>query len=205
MTIPQHLSVLRIDASARHTDSITRALGDTLISALRAQHPTLNLVQRDLAATPPALLSADWVAANFTDPQQRTAPQRAALTASDTLVAELQAADVVVIGVPIYNFSIPAALKAWIDLVARARVTFRYSDSGPVGLLQGKRAYIVMASGGVAIGSDADFASGYLRHVLGFLGITDVEIIAADQAMLRSDALALAQQRIDAALQAAAA
>ena len=89
---------------------------------------------------------------------------------------ELVAADVVVIGTPIYNFSIPASLKAWVDMVARARKTFRYTENGPVGLLSDKKAYIVVASGGVKVGSPADFATPYLRHALSFVGITDVDV-----------------------------
>lgn len=109
-----------------------------------------------------------------------TPAQRAALSVSDTLIKELQSADTIVIGVPIYNFSIPASLKAWIDQVARAGVTFKYTETGPEGLLTGKRAVLVVSSGGVAVGSDYDFATGYMRHVLGFIGITDVDIVAAD-------------------------
>ncbi|MFN2310227.1 MAG: FMN-dependent NADH-azoreductase [Gammaproteobacteria bacterium] len=205
MHTPRELNILRIDASARHTGSVTRQLSDALIAALHARHGPATVVSRDLARTPPPLLDADWLAANFTEPQARDARLRAALAQSDALVAELMAADRVVLGVPVYNFGIPAALKAWIDLVARARLTFRYTEKGPVGLLEGKRAYLVMASGGVAIGSATDYASGYLRHVLGFLGITDVTIVAADQLMLRDDALDRARERIETLLSAAAA
>lgn len=198
-------TVLRIDASARHEGSTTRQLTDTLIDALRARHSRLPVTIRDLALSPPPLLDADWIAANFTEPQARSAAQRAALAYSDQLIAELTAADVVILSVPVYNFGVPAALKAWIDLVARVRLTFRYSEHGPEGLLKGKRAYVVLASGGVEVGGPTDFVSGYLRQVLGFLGISDVEIIAADQTMLRSDAVSQAQRRIGELLPATAA
>lgn len=201
----RHLKILRIDASARHEGSTTRQLSDELIDALRDRHGRISVLARDLARTPPPLLDADWIAANFTEPQARDAGQRAALAVSDELVAELMAADLVVIGVPVYNFGVPAALKAWIDQVARARITFRYTEHGPEGLLKGKRAYLVMASGGVAVGSAADFATGYLRQVLGFLGITDVETVAADQAMLRTDTVTRARERIAELLPAVAA
>jgi FMN-dependent NADH-azoreductase len=135
------------------------------------------------------LLTENWVGANFTDDADRSDDQKAALAASDEMIAELEAADTIVIGVPIYNFSIPAALKAWIDLIARARKTFRYTEAGPEGLLKGKKAYLVVTSGGVPVGSDYDFATGYLRHVLGFVGITDVNIIAADQQMMNGEAI----------------
>ncbi len=138
-------------------------------------------------STAPSFVDAAWVDANFTPPEQRNEEQKAALAESDALVSELKAADVLVIGVPIYNFGIPAALKAWVDMVARARLTFRYTENGPVGLLQGKRAYLAVASGGTAVGSEIDFATGYLRHVLGFLGIDDVQIVAADRLMARGE------------------
>ena len=168
-------NVLRIDASARLQGSVTRELTNRIVSRLDAESVTT----RDLAEGIPAVDEV-WVGANFTPEEARTDDQRAKLAASDALIAELQAADTIVIGAPIYNFGVPAALKAWIDQIARAGVTFSYTESGPVGLLTGKRAVVVVASGGVALGSDYDFASGYLRHVLGFIGITDVTFVGAD-------------------------
>ncbi len=106
---------------------------------------------------------------------------KAKLALSDSLVADLQEASHIVIASPIYNFSVPAVLKAWIDMVARARVTFRYTENGPEGLLKGKKAYLVIASGGVPLGSDMDYASTYLRHVMGFLGIDDVTLVNANE------------------------
>jgi len=181
------LKVLRIDASARQGDSVSRTLADRLIDRLRQTHGAVALTRRDLAVNPPAFVDEAWVAANFTPVETRSATQQATLAESDRLVAELVAADILVIGVPLYNFGIPAALKAWVDMVARARLTFRYTDSGVEGLLKGKRAYRVFASGGVPAGSDVDFATGYIRHVLGFMGISDVTIIAADQLSRRGD------------------
>lgn len=119
-----------------------------LIASLEAKHGALQVVERDVSDTVTPLLDADWVNANFTDPDARDDAQRAALAHSDQLVAELKAADIVVVGVPIYNFGIPAALKAWVDQIARARETFRYTENGPEGLLKGKKGYIVAASGG---------------------------------------------------------
>lgn len=195
--------ILRIDASARNAGSTTRQLTDQLVARLVEQGYGAAVTQRDLALTPPALLTEAWVGANFTDETERSDEQRAALAASDELIAELEAADTVVIGVPVYNFAIPASLKAWVDLIARARRTFRYTETGPEGLLKGKKAYLVVASGGVPVGSDYDFATGYLRHVLGFVGITDVAIIAADQQMMDGEAIARATASIDALQQAA--
>jgi len=182
-------NILRIDASARNTGSTTRQLTDKLVSHLIEQGYGANVVQRDLALTPPALLTEGWVGANFTDDADRNDEQKALLASSDELIAELEAANTIVIGVPVYNFAIPASLKAWVDLIARARRTFRYTEAGPEGLLKDKKAYLVVASGGVPVGSDYDFATGYLRHVLGFVGITDVTIIAADQQMMDGEAI----------------
>jgi FMN-dependent NADH-azoreductase len=189
------LRVLRVDSSARRDGSLTRQVADALIERIGAGGRPAEVTVRDLAAAAPALVDAAWVDANFTPMDQRSAAQRAALAESDALVAELAAADLLVIGVPIYNFGVPAALKAWVDMVARARLTFRYTENGPEGLLRGKRAYLVVASGGTAVGSEIDFATGYLRHVLGFLGIEDVQIIAADRGSLRGE-----RDAVDAAL-----
>ncbi|NKX43315.1 FMN-dependent NADH-azoreductase [Roseicyclus persicicus] len=188
-------TLLRIDASARRSGSVSRDLTDRIVARFG---PDTSVVTRDLADGLP-LIDEAWVTANFTPADPRTPEQRAALALSDTLVAELQAADTVVIGVPIYNFGVPAALKAWVDLVARAGVTFRYSATGPVGLLTGKRAILVVASGGTAAGSELDFATGFLRHVLGFIGITEVDIVTADRLMLDPEAtLASAAAQVEA-------
>lgn len=177
------MKVLRIDASARQDGSTTRALGDDLINRLTGLHGDVSVTERDLSGGLP-FLTENWVGANFTDPDQRNDDQKSELALSGELIAELKDADVLVIGVPVYNFGVPAVLKAWVDLIARARVTFRYSENGPVGLLEGKKAYLVAASGGTEIGSDIDFATPYMRHVLGFVGIHDVTVISAGQQMI---------------------
>ena len=161
-------TILHIDASARRTGSATRDLSARIVQHLGANR----IIRRDLA-TPLPLLTEDWITANFTPADQRDATQRDLLALSDELVKELQQADTVVIGLPIYTFSVPAAFKAWIDLVARAGLTFSYTENGPKGLLEGKRAILAIASGGTAVGSEIDFATGYARHVLGFIGIHD--------------------------------
>ncbi|WP_299637204.1 NAD(P)H-dependent oxidoreductase [uncultured Ruegeria sp.] len=176
-------TILHIDSSARRVNSTTRDLSDRVVKQLGAER----IIRRDLA-TPLPLLTEDWIAANFTPAGQRDDVQRDQLALSDELVSELQDADTIVIGLPIYNFSVPAALKAWIDLVARAGLTFSYTENGPKGLLEGKRAILAIASGGVPVGSEADFATNYARHVLGFIGIHDVDVIAADQMAVNPDA-----------------
>ncbi|WP_171130613.1 MULTISPECIES: FMN-dependent NADH-azoreductase [unclassified Ruegeria] len=185
-------TVLHIDASARRTGSTTRDLSDKIVKHLNATR----IIRRDLA-TPLPLLTEDWITANFTPADKRDDVQRDRLSLSDELVNELQRADTVVIGLPIYNFSVPAAFKAWIDLVARAGLTFAYSENGPKGLLQGKRAILAIASGGTAVGSEIDFATDYAKHVLGFIGIQDVDVIAADQMALDAEgSLNKAQQAL---------
>ncbi len=174
------LKILEVAASGRNDGSVSRMLSADLIGALEERHGDVELTRRDLSNGLPFVNEA-WINANFTAAEERSAEQRATLAESDSLVAELKAADVLVIGVPIYNFGVPAALKAWIDMVARARLTFRYTENGPQGLLDGKKAYVVIASGGVPVDSAVDFATPYLRHVLGFIGITDVDVIAAEQ------------------------
>lgn len=192
-----HRTILRVDASGRKDDSTTRALCEALIARL-GETFELSLTQRDLAAGVP-LVDEAWIAANFTPEAERDDDQRAVLALSDALVSELRAADIVVIGAPIYNFGVPASLKAWIDMIARARLTFRYTTEGPVGLLSGKKAYLVMASGGVTLDSSVDFATPYLRHALAVLGITDVDVVAAERTNVESEAaLARAQAQIDA-------
>jgi FMN-dependent NADH-azoreductase len=181
MTTQQPLKVLEISAGARFEGSISRQLTANLISALDSRYGDTELSRRDLADGLPFIDEA-WVAANFTPDEERTGQHRQTLAYSDTLVAELVAADVVVIGAPIYNFSLPATLKAWIDMIARARLTFQYTENGPEGLLKNKKAYVVVPSGGVPVGSPMDFATPYLRHALSFVGITDVEFIGAQGA-----------------------
>lgn len=174
------LQILELNASGRKSGSVSRMLTSELVRELEKKHGGAAITRRDLSLGIP-FVDEDWIAANFTAPEDRSDTQNDVLHYSDQLVAELQAADTIVIGVPIYNFGIPASLKAWVDMIARARLSFRYTADGPEGLLKGKTAYLVVASGGVAVGSAIDFATPYLRHVLGFVGITDVQIIAAEK------------------------
>ena len=194
---PSETTMLRVDASMRHAGSVTRRLADSLVDRLRRRQGGLAVLRRDLAENPVPFVDEAWIGANFTDPADRIDAQRARLAGSDALVAELKAADIVVIATPIYNFGVPAALKAWVDQIARARETFRYTETGPVGLLEGRKAYLVIASGGTPVESAFDFATPYLRHVLKFVGIEDVTVIAADRVMARGeDAIATALAEI---------
>lgn len=169
--------ILRVDASMRKTDSASRQLVSDLVAKLTQDAPS-NIVERDLTDSLPFVNEA-WIGANFTDASQRSPEQQAILAQSDALVEELKQMDTLVIGLPIYNFGVPAAFKAWIDLVARARLTFRYTENGPEGLLENKKAYVVVVSGGTQLDSDYDFISPWVRQVLGFMGIDDVTFIDA--------------------------
>lgn len=173
-------TILKINASMRIADSSSRKLSQLIVSQLSNSETTVT--ERDLTHTLP-FVDEQWISANFTPAEQRTQAQKETLALSEQLIGELEAADNIVIGVPIYNFGVPAAFKAWIDMVARARRTFKYTENGPVGLLENKKAYVVVTSGGTKLDSEVDFVSPWIKHVLGFLGIQDVEFIDASVLM----------------------
>lgn len=189
------LKLLRLDASANPGDSSSRELGDAVVDRLRSTS-RVELLRRDLNREA-AFIDASWIGANFTADTDRSANQSERLRHSDELIAELQWADRVLLTTPMYNFGVPATLKAWIDLVCRAGVTFRYGDNGPEGLLADRPVDIVITSGGVPLESPADFVTGYLRQVFSFIGIDDVNIIGAAQMNVDAEAsLARAQAQI---------
>jgi FMN-dependent NADH-azoreductase len=168
--------ILRINSSARQTESVSRQLVDRLVSRLG----DVEIVDRDVAQGVPQI-SESTLGAMWTPADQRTDEQNTELADADRFIDELVNADAVVIGLPIYNFGPPAALKAWADLVARAGTTFRYTETGPEGLVPNKPVYVVVASGGVPVGSGMDMSSTWLTTFLGFLGLTDVTVVAAGQ------------------------
>jgi len=174
------MRILRIDSSAQTETSQSRRLSNRIIDGLHALGKSPDVTVRDLNKRLPQLDRA-WIEANTTPIDDRTDYHQKTLALSDTLIAEIEVADTLIIGVAIYNFSIPASLKLWIDLVCRTPKTFAYSEGKPKGLMTGKKAIVCFASGGTPFGSDIDFASGYIRHILGFIGITDVTFIAADK------------------------
>ena len=176
-------TVLHIDASARHEGSLSRLISAEIVARQDAD----TVIRRDLADGLP-FLDPLWVQSTFVAPEDRDAAQARALELSDSLVRELQQADTIVIGTAMYNFAIPAVLKAWIDQICRAGVTFAYTENGPKGLLTGKKAIVTIATGGTPLGSDFDHASGYLRFALGFVGITDVTILDKDGNTLEAQA-----------------
>lgn len=178
MTAPR---ILTLYSSGRTTQSASRELADTLSQALAGQAGAI--ITRDLVAKPLPFVDEGFVDAAFTPPASRSQEQVDALRASTEVMDELMGVDHVVIASPMYNYSIPAALKAWIDLVARANETFRYvfDDGDPYveGLVKNKTVWVVMPTGGTALGSEIDFATNYLKYVLGFLGMKHVRIIDA--------------------------
>ena len=175
--------ILHINSSVRNTDSISRKVTREFLNKWQVSEPNAVIVERDLAAHPLPHLTEKTLGAFFTPAEQRTPEQAQIAQLSDTLVQELFDADVIVIGAPMYNFSITSGLKAWVDHVARAGVTFKYGAQGPVGLLTGKKVYIFTSSGGVYSAGPAqgmDFLATYLRTVLGFIGLSDITFIASE-------------------------
>ena len=191
------MRILRIDSSAKTKTSESRRLTNRIIDGLHANGKSPEVTVRDLNEHLPQVDNV-WIEANNTPADDHTDEQRKTLALSDRLVAEIEVADTLIIGVALYNFSISASLKLWIDLVCRARKTFAYVDGNRKGLMTGKKAVICFASGGTKFGSDIDFASGYLRHILSFIGITDVTFISADKHLMDSQSLTNANAAVDA-------
>ena len=176
------MSILHITASINGDESVSRSLSTTIAKGV-AEKTGAAIVERDLSANDLPFLDAERFAANLTPYAERNPKHHELAQIADTLIKEIKDADTLVFGVPVWNFSVPATVKAWADLVARAGETFRYTENGPEGLLHGKKAYIAIASGGTPVKSDYDFMTPWLTFFLGFLGITDVETVAADGIM----------------------
>ena len=192
--------VLVIESSARQQGSVSRQLTQAFIQQWKIAHPNDSVQVRDLGQQPVPHLDGDLLGGWMKPADQQSPAEQAALALSNELIAELQAADVLVLAVPMYNFAIPSTLKSWLDHVLRAGVTFKYTETGPQGLLTGKRAYVLTARGGVYSGTSLDHQEPYLRQVLGFVGISDVQFIHAEGLNLGDDAsakgLAAAQARV---------
>jgi len=193
-------SILQINSSLFGDRGQSSRLAAEFAAAL-AKATGGQLVVRDLAANPVPHLTAERVAAFGTPPSTRTVDQQRHVTESDTLIDELRQADVVVLGLPMYNFGVPSTLKAYFDHLARAGVTFRYTSEGPVGLLTGKKVYVFATRGGQYAGTAADLQTAYVRQFLGFIGLRDVEFIYVEGLALgdqqREQALAAAAARIE--------
>lgn len=195
------MNILQINSSARTQGSQSTVLANELTARLRAVNPGARVTLRDLAVTPQPVLDEAALQALFTPAEARTPAQAERAALDDALIAEIQAADAVVLGVPMYNFGVPAQLKNWIDAIARVKVTFAYTDKGPQGLLTGKKVYVALTRGGQYRNTPADTQVPYLKTVLGFLGMTDVEFFYAEGLNMGPDAaekgLAFARAQID--------
>jgi len=174
------MNVLQINSSVRGKASHSTRLANRIVERLRDADPGATLTVRDLGLSPHPVLDEAALGALFTPASQRTPEQAARAALDDALIAEIQAADAVVLGVPMYNFGVPASLKNWIDAIAKAGVTFKYTANGPVGLIEGKKVYAVLTRGGIYRDQPHDTQVPYLRQTLGFLGIKDVEFIYAE-------------------------
>ncbi len=174
------MNILQINSSARTTGSHSTRLAGDIVARLQAANPGATHTVRDLGRTPHPALDEATLQALFTPADQRSPVQAARVGQDDALITEVQAADVLVLGVPMYNFGVPAALKNWIDAIARTGVTFKYTDKGPLGLLQGKKVYVALARGGLYRDTPADTQVPYLKAVLGFLGMTDIQFVYAE-------------------------
>jgi len=193
-------NLLQLNSSIFSSSGQSTQLADQFVAAWRANQPDAQVTVRDLAQQPLPHLDAQRVLAFFAQPETRTLEQQTFVAESNALIDELKQAEVIVIGLPMYNFGIPSTLKAYFDQIARAGVTFRYTENGPEGLLTGKKAYIFATRGGLYAGTPLDSQTGYVRNFLGFLGITDVEFIYAEGLNMgdlnKEAALAEAQQQI---------
>ncbi len=173
------MNILQINASARQGANSTR-VAEAIVARLQSANPDAQTVLRDLARHPHPILDEAALGALFTPADQRTPEQSVRVALDDALIAEVQAADVVVLGVPMYNLGVPVQLKSWIDAIARAGTTFRYTEKGPEGLLKGKKVYVGLARGGRYRDTPFDTQVPYLKTVLGFLGMTDVHFVYAE-------------------------
>ncbi len=182
------MNILQINSSARRDASHSTRLAGQLVQRLRNADPEAVLTVRDLNNPAHPTLDEDGLAALFTPTDQRTPEQAARVSQDDALITEIQAADVVVLGVPMYNFGVPAQLKNWIDAISRAGVTFRYTAQGPEGLLKGKKVYVALTRGGKYRNTPSDTQVPYLQTVFTFLGMTDVHFVYAEGLSMGPDA-----------------
>ena len=174
-------TLLQINASLNNGNGQSSRLANQFVAAYRRRHPGAKIVERDVAAAEPVPhLNAERFGSFITKPEERSAAQHAVVAYSDILINELRQADVIVLGLPMYNFGVPSQLKAYFDHIARAGVTFKYTEKGPVGQLTGKKVYVFAARGGVHAGTPIDTQTSYVRDFLRFLGMDDVEFVYAE-------------------------
>jgi FMN-dependent NADH-azoreductase len=200
------MKILQVNSSARTDGSHSTRLASDIVERIRAENPHATLRVRDLSREQHPALDEFALGALFTVAEQRTAEQAARVARDDVLIAEIQAADVVVVGVPMYNFGVSSQLKNWIDAISRARVTFQYTEKGPEGLLKGKKLYVALTRGGIYRNTPNDPQVPYLKTIFAFLGLTDMQFVYAEGLAMGSDAeqqaLASARAQIQEALSA---
>jgi FMN-dependent NADH-azoreductase len=200
------MNLLQINSSARRETSHSTRIAARIVERLRDADPEVTLTVRDLSTLPHPVLDEAALGALFTPADQRTPEQAARVALDDALIAEIKAADVVVLGVPMYNFGVSSQLKNWIDAISRAGVTFRYTEKGPEGLLKGKTVYVALTRGGKYRNTPADTQVPYLKTVFTFLGLTDVHFVYAEGLAMGPDAeqnaIASAHEQIEEALAA---
>lgn len=196
------MNILQINSSARSNGSESTRLADALVAKLTATTPGASVIRRDLASDPHPVLDEPALQALFTPADQRTPEQAARVALDDALIAQVQAADVLVIGAPTYNFGITAQLKTFFDAIARAGVTFKYGPTGPVGLLTGKKVYVTLSRGGVHRNGPTDTQFAHIKMFLAFVGLTDVQYIFAEGLNMGPDAVAKAQADAEAEINA---
>ena len=192
--------VLRVTTSIVGANSVSSALMEELLDGFRARGEHFQLVDRDFSKQAIPHMDEGWLQALASPEAERNEQQQAQVDFSDRLIAEVQAADTVVIALPMYNFAVPSMLKAWVDHIARAGVTFTYTESGPQGLLQNKKVFLITAMGGLHAEGESDFVRPYMRQIMGFLGMDDVTMITASGLNMGDEAraagLAAARTRI---------
>ena len=200
------MNILQINSSARREASHSTRLANRIVARLQSADPEATLTVRDLNDTPHPILDEAALGALFAPADQRTPEQARRVALDDVLIAEIQAADVVVLGVPMYNFGVPAPLKNWIDAISRVGVTFRYTEKGPEGLLKGKKVHVALTRGGKYRNTPADTQVPYLTTVFAFLGLTDVHFVYAEGLSMGVDAeqmaIASAHEQIEEAVTA---
>lgn len=197
--------ILHIDSSLFSAGGVSSTLANRFVEELRTREPLVEVTRHDLGAEGIPHLDGVRLRAIATPEEQRDPQQRAIATYADDLIRELQQADILVLGVPMYNFAIPSTLKAWFDYIARAGITFRYTETGPEGLLKGKRAYVFTSRGGLHAGKETDSQTPFIRTMLGFLGISDVEFVYAEGLNLGDEPRRSALEEAEARLRSLAA
>jgi len=196
------MNILQINSSVRGADSESTRVASAIVAKLAAANPGAQVSVRDLAAAPHPVLDEAALGALFTPAGQRSAAQAARVALDDALIAQVQAADVIVLGAPMYNFGMPTQLKGWFDAIARAGVTFRYTESGPEGLLKNKKVFVATARGGI-YPDDADPQVPHIRMLLNFLGMSDTTFVYSAGQAMGPEAAAKGRAEADATIEAA--